>query len=138
MKTERVDSLEKSLFGIGDQQWQDRSGHRARLKANLASDYTASMSTGRRAALRSRYVVPALLALCLGGTAYGGVAIVKSILRVIATGAGQSAAIEVPHGTPATLTIADDEGAKSSITVDQHGRATVTGALNDISIDEIK
>jgi hypothetical protein len=38
---------------------------------------------------------------------------------------------------PASLTIADDDGSESSITVDQNGRATVTGALRDISIDEI-
>jgi hypothetical protein len=137
MKTDRVNSLDESLFGIGAEQWQDRSGHRARLKASLASDYPASMSAGRRAALRSRYLVPALLALCVGGTAYGGVAIVASILRVTATGAGQSATIEVPRGMPASLTIAGDSGSKSSITVDQNGKATVTGALNDISIDEV-
>jgi hypothetical protein len=65
------------------------------------------------------------------------VVILTSILRVTATGAGQSATIEVPRGTSASLTIAGDDGSESSITVDRNGNATVTGALKDISIDEI-
>jgi hypothetical protein len=119
MKTDRVNSLDESLFCIGAEQWQDNSGHRARLKSTLASNYAANTSAGRRATLKSRYVVPLLLALCVGGTAYGGVVLVTSILRVTATGAGQSATVIVPRGQSASLTIMDDDGSKSSITVDQ-------------------